>query len=184
MLRNVFAILIGVVMLIVGIAAFQPAIWIASIYLLIVCTAIFVRSSKNSANIISGNAWTERFPAAKYSFGHGEFGIAVEEQTEKIHLMDSGRVKSYPFTDVRSWKTNLQTGGTAAFVGGGAINAISVGSANRNQLKENEKATGLFVSVRDVDKPVWRIKFSDKQDEEEKQQARWMEILNQVVNKA
>lgn len=151
---------------------------------MIVGGAIFIRSSRHSSKVASGKTWTDRFPNAKYSFGHGNYGIAIEDKTQQLHLMDDNQVKSYPFDDLRSWKTNLQSGGTIAFVGGGAINAISVGSANRSQMKANDKASGLFVSVRDVDKPVWRVKFSDDTTEEEKQQARWMEILNQVVNKA
>ena len=183
MARYFFAILIPLVIIWIGISLGSGfVIGIGIVVLMFYGFIFFLKFSKNSSAVASGKEWTSRYPSAKYSFAHGEYGIAVEE--ENIHLMDDGRVKSYPFADVRSWKTNLQTGGTTTFVGGGALNAISVGSANNKQLKDNDKASGLFVSVRDVDKPIWRIKFSDKQDEEEKQQARWMEILNQVVNKA
>ena len=185
MARFIIIIVPAIMMIAIGMFnSFAFISWMGVGLLLFTCLLMFFVSSKNSAKLNQGKEWTERFPSARYSFGHGEYGIAVEDQAEKIHLMDSGQVKSYQFADVRSWKTNLQTGGTTAFVGGGALNAMSVGSANSKQLKDNEKASGLFVSVRDVDKPIWRIKFSDKQDEEERQQARWMEILNQVVNKA
>ena len=132
-----------------------------------------------NSNLSKGGDWVKKYPDSKYKFAYGEYGIAVSEN--QLHLCEYGYTKSYAFNDVRSWKTNLSTGGN--IIGGGNIGQlIDVGIANRKQQKSNEQNTGLFVTVRDVDKPVWRIKFSDNEEEEKTQQARWFEILNQTLN--
>ena len=146
--------------------------------------AIFATRGTNTAVLASqGKAWTAQLPDAKYSFAHGRFGIAVVPQSETIHLMEDGNTKSYEFKDVRSWNTKVQSGGNATYVGGNAFTAMGIGSDNRKTERDNERRTGLFVYVRDVDRPIWRVKFSEDLVEEERQQARWFEILNQTVNR-
>lgn len=133
-----------------------------------------------AADESKGKQWMESFKTSQYKFAHGDFGIAVDQT--HLHLCEDGYTKAYKFEDVRSWKTNLETGGNIVYGGGSVTHAFAVGSANRTQEKNNEKNTGLFVTVRDIDKPVWRIRFSDDADGEKRQQARWFEILNQTLN--
>lgn len=64
-------------------------------------------------------------------------------------LLADGFWKIYLFSDVREWET-------------------------RNGLGKN---SGLYVSVKDVDHPKWRIEMKD-----DGIQARWMEILRQEIN--
>lgn len=152
--------------------------------LVLVGLAILVAQGENtSVQAAQGKAWTAQFPDAKYSFAYGKFGISVVPQTETIHLMEDGNTKTYEFKDIRSWNTNVQSGGNATYVGGNAFTAMGIGSDNRKTERDNERRTGLFVSVRDVDRPIWRVKFSEDLVEEERQQARWFEILNQTVNR-
>ena len=42
--------------------------------------------------------------------------------------------------------------------------------------------TGLFISVKDANTPVWRVRFSKNQQDEARLQRQWMEIFKQVVN--
>ena len=51
--------------------------------------------------------------------------------------------------------------------------------ANARAAKQASANTGLFVLVKDVENPRWRIAMKD-----EGTQARWMEILRQEVNEA
>ena len=132
------------------------------------------------SNQSKGNDWTKKYPDSKYKFAYGEYGIAVSEN--QLHLCEYGYTKSYAFDDVRSWETNLSTGGEIVGGGGNIEQAIHFGIANRKQRKNNEKNTGLFVKVQDVDKPVWHIKLSKNEDEEKTLQARWLEILSQTLN--
>lgn len=161
-------------------AAFAgPGSLIGIFSVVIGCCWLLWAALVGKADSSKGGSWVSKYPDSKYKFGHGDFGIAVGEN--QLHLCEYGYTKSYAFNDVRSWKTNLSTGGN--IIGGGNIGQlIDVGIANRKQQKNNEKNTGLFVTVRDVDKPVWRIKFSNNDEEEEIQQARWFEILNQTLN--
>ena len=132
------------------------------------------------SNHSQGNDWTKKYPDSKYKFVYGEYGIAVGEN--QLHLCEYGYTKSYAFNDVLSWETNLSTGGEIVGGGGNIEQAMHFGIANRKQRKNNEKNTGLFVKVRDVNKPVWHINFSKNEDEEKKLQARWLEILSQTLN--
>lgn len=132
------------------------------------------------SNQSKGDAWIKSYPGSKYKFAYGECGIAVGEN--QLHLCEYGYTKSYAFNDIRSWETNLSTGGEIIGGGGNIEQAIHFGIANRKQQKNNEKNTGLFVKVRDVDKPIWRIRFSKNEEEEKSLQAKWFEILSQTLN--
>lgn len=54
-----------------------------------------------------------------------------------------------------------------------SVNAANIG-ANIGQGIVNNRASGLFVYVKDVDHPVWRVEIFKTAE-----QARWMEILTQ-----
>ena len=140
-----------------------------------------------STGIVTVEQWITALPECKYKHGKGYYGIALDEVKQNIHLFDNGFSKIYPFSDIREWTTNVATGGKihAAFGTGlvNVANSFSVGSANRAQDKQNQEETGFFISVRDIDRPVWRIRFTDDIEGEAKFHARWMEILKQVVNK-
>ena len=183
MFKAIFPIGIGLlVILILGILGGQSFGWWMGGGLIVFTLAILAfKGADQSAKAKQGNEWSDRFPGATYKFAHGDFGIVADESAKVLHLMESGRTKSYGFSDVREWTTKLQTGGGVAYGGGGAMNALAVGSTNREQQKNNAQNSGLFVSVRDVDKPVWRISFSKDEAEEKAQQARWHEILTQLL---
>ena len=184
MKKLILPIVIGVFMMLIGVLGGHSfSGWMGAALLAFAALMWFVASSRNSGRVAEGKEWLGRFPGVKYGFAYGEYGIAVDAANDVIQLKDAGRAKSYPFADIRSWRTNLQSGGMSTYVGGGAVSALGVIGSNSNQAKANDKATGLFVTMKDVDKPVWRIRFSDNEQEEEQQQSRWLEILTQTVNK-
>lgn len=51
---------------------------------------------------------------------------------------------------------------------------IAAAGHNARNARRNRKESGLFISVRDIDRPEWRIDMPN-----EKNQKRWMEILRQ-----
>lgn len=153
------------------------------IFLIVFSFTLFALKNKTIAKRTSrGEKWKAQFPAASYSYSYADNGIAIDLESSKIHLLETGKYKEYPLSAVRSWRTSHLSGGETMLVGNSAINAVAVMAANAKQAKANINGTGLFVSVRDVDHPEWRIKFADNDVEEKKQQNRWHEILNQVVN--
>lgn len=113
-----------------------------------------------------------------YSASGPKWGIAVSSQTQQIALISGGNSKVYGFGDVRKWETSFERPGHVS----NAVNiasALAADAANLRMQREAKANTGLFITVRDVDHPVWRIPLLDKP-----QQARWMEILRQAINNA
>ena len=140
---------------------------------------------KSLIGVHDGNqdqTWLEEFSRCKYKFSGEGTGIALDEVENKIHLRRDDYSKSYAFNDVRSWNTNLQTGGSHIYGGGQVFHALAVGSANKKQEKSNSENTGLFIKVKDINTPEWRIRFSSNESVEKAEQTRWMEILTQVLN--
>lgn len=112
----------------------------------------------------------------KYSFRGGSSAIAICPERKLLKLKEGRNEKEYGFADVRNWEANQQTGGMA--IGGGNLNsAMAASSHNFGVAMANKRASGLFVTVKDIDNPVWRINMLDKKD-----QQRWMEILRQTIN--
>lgn len=129
-----------------------------------------------------GDSGSERSAQAK-SFGLGaqyayvadNTGIAVDPGKETVRLKNGSNIQTYPFSAIRGWRPNLSTGG--AIVGATGAAGPAAGSANLRNERENRKNSGLFVSVRDIDHPEWRIDMPN-----ENNQKRWMEILRQSIN--
>ncbi len=97
-------------------------------------------------------------------------GIALNPATRKIALIEAGARKAYSFDDIREWQTIHETAGVV--VGGGLQGAI----ANIGESSGAAARSGMFITVRDIDRPKWRIVMPQKEH------ARWMEIMRQVVN--
>ena len=124
-------------------------------------------------SFISGkgnNAFSEGY---KYSFSNSGTGIALSPEQKIIKLKDKRNVKEYPFSDVRKWSTNISTGGH--FMGGG----VQVAAHNVRTNRKNKVESGLFIQVKDIDNPEWRVAMMNK-----KEQDRWMEILQQTINES
>lgn len=137
-------------------------------------------SIKKAADTAS--AYEAMLKAAGVARGSGvdhseaETGIAINKTAQTLTLLKDGSHKTYLYTDVRKWESRKERPGQ--FVGGGNLSSIAmVMTAEANAKREASANTGLFVTVRDVDNPVWRIAMKD-----EGQQARWMEILEQELN--
>lgn len=106
----------------------------------------------------------------------GDSGIALDPEKKEIHLYSKPNYKTYKFEDVRRWETNIQTGGQIYGTG------LAVASANIAAARSNVKNSGLFLDVRDIDFPRWRIEFNLRKIE--KEIPRWMEILRQHINES
>ena len=85
-----------------------------------------------------------------FKWAYDNTGLALDTATRTIHLKNKETAKSYSFDDVREWKYNVQTGGEI-------ING-SVGTNYGIHLK-NKAQSGLFIMMRDIEYPQWRISF-------------------------
>lgn len=112
--------------------------------------AIF--SNSNSNDEIIGNIFPEA-KNLKYKHWCDQTAIAIDGLSKKIYLANHGVSKIYEFSDVREWRTSVNTGGN--IVGGmvmtgglaGSMQNMQVAAANRRIRKENEANTGLFINV-------------------------------------
>lgn len=119
--------------------------------------------------------------ASNAGWDHAEqdSGVAVNMAARTLTLLSNGKRKTYPFSDVREWSSNLATASQVVPIGGGFAGAFAMGSANVAAGLRAASATGFFVTVRDMENPKWRIEMSS-----ESVQARWMEILEQAINES
>ena len=113
-----------------------------------------------------------------HEHSEGDSAIAVNPQARTVTLMAGDVWKTYAFADVRGWSSNLVRAGRY-LVGGSALGGAAALSANASARREAAAESGLFVEVRDIGQPKWRVAMSNAQ-----LQARWMEILRQEINES
>lgn len=110
---------------------------------------------------------------AGYLFASGvesASGIALNPTTRQIALIEGPQRKAYSFDDIREWQTIHETAGQV--IGGGLQGTIS----NIGNNAAAAARSGMFIVVRDIDRPKWRIVMPKNEHD------RWMEIMRQVVN--
>ncbi|PPT97587.1 hypothetical protein XaraCFBP7407_06130 [Xanthomonas arboricola pv. arracaciae] len=112
----------------------------------------------SAALIAAGSGYALKLHSAKAAFkanyqrAHFSRATAVALSTERssIRLKQGRAVKTYGFTDIRAW--------------------------DKHWHRSKREGT-LTVSVRDLDHPVWTLKFGD-----ETEMNKWFELLNQAIN--
>ncbi len=104
-------------------------------------------------------------------------GVAINKQAKTLTLKMQDNWKTYPFTAIREWETRNERAGQ--IVATGLAGGVAALGANERMAREAKQNTGLFITVKDVDNPKWRIAMKD-----EHMQARWMEILRQELNES
>lgn len=103
-----------------------------------------------------------------HAWGDGKGGIGISQDRKRVALCEKGILKIYDRDQVRSHHCTVVTPGVV--VGGGMQgSAHNIGAAIAAG-----KETGLFVRVKDIDAPVWRIPIKD-----DRTQVVWDEILLQ-----
>lgn len=106
-------------------------------------------------------------------FDHSEdgTGIAINVKSRAVALIGDGGFKTYGYEQLRSW-VDRETRPTG--VVGGTVQAAA---DNVRAAREAAANTGLFVAVKDVERPEWRVAMKDRMA-----RARWMELLRQQIN--
>ena len=103
-------------------------------------------------------------------------GVALDTANRVIFLKNKSLEKSYSFDDIRNFKYNVSSGGQ--IIGGKGLQAAAY---NIRVIKENDANSGLFITIRDIDNPQWKIAFPYN-GKIESELLRWMEIFRQYVN--
>jgi len=115
--------------------------------------------------------------AIKEMPGYGT-GSGMAVQGDRIFIMENGEIAAVPFSRIRSWTWEIQGRSKIAILGAGpgdhraSMQAIEM---NRAASREAALSSGFFLSIADVDKPVWRFGSGDQKVLE-----RWDEILTQL----
>lgn len=102
-------------------------------------------------------------------------GIALNPKTMTLGLLGEGGYQFYGYDKIREWASNEERAG--GVVGVGVQGSVAAAGANIRAAREAKANTGLFVTVKDVGRPSWRVAMADKAT-----RARWMEILQQELN--
>lgn len=103
-------------------------------------------------------------------------GVMLDPKGKRLVVYNGGDWRAYAYADVRQWEAVTETAGAVAPVGGLPNQLAGMGMAIGN-ARRAAKGTGLFITVRDVKNPRWRITMSRERDRD-----RWMEILRQELN--
>lgn len=139
--------------------------------------AWFLVNRANGRNALREGVLREAGIAPGRGFDHteGGSGIALNPTAKTLSLWADGCAKRYDYAEVREWVAQYEKAGE--IVGVGLQGAMAAGGANFRAGRAAKANTGLFVTVRDVEHPKWRVAMRDKTT-----QARWMEILRQEIN--
>lgn len=114
--------------------------------------------------------FTSELGEAKYLEYQNRSGIAVAGNGD-IVLSEGDFTKSYPKNAIREWQKSVYERGV---VSGGGLAGLAVIAQEEARAKAG---TGLFISVRDVERPQWHIQIRDQGT-----LTKWMEILRQEIN--
>jgi hypothetical protein len=112
----------------------------------------------------------------KYKSVFKSCAIGIDPDNKLLHLSQNGHYKVYSFSDIRTWGSNIEAGGT--YITGG----LAAVAANVSIQRQNAANTGFFIEVRDIDFPKWKIDFGG--GDLKATHARWMEIFRQYVNES
>lgn len=102
-------------------------------------------------------------------------GIGINAAAKSLTVWNGGTCKTYAYDAVREWETS-KVRMTSQAMGFGLASALAVGAANSSAAINAAAATGLFLTVKDIDNSKWRISMDS-----EAVQARWAEILQQEL---
>lgn len=113
-----------------------------------------------------------------YDYFNDASGYAISVSDGKIYLCSNGVEKLFDKNDIRSIEKQWVTPGKQHVVGKvGAADAAVLQHMKNKAGKEAYDSSGIFVNVRDIDTPVFQIKFVKDED-----MFRSFEIIRQFID--
>ncbi|MGA2886766.1 MAG: DUF4755 domain-containing protein [Terracidiphilus sp.] len=103
-------------------------------------------------------------------------GIAIDEINRVLILQSGTFTARYDFKAIRSVEWHLHEGGKVVAPGAGVRASFEAGAHNIANLVENEDHSGLFVTVSDLERPIWQVRMTS-----EKELRHWNAILSQTA---
>ncbi|QJE02531.1 DUF4755 domain-containing protein [Massilia forsythiae] len=116
--------------------------------------------------------------AGDRGFDHAEegTGIALNQAKRVVAVLADGSYREYRYEQVRQWSIREERAG-AVVPAFGVASGVAAAGANARMARDALANTGLFLTVKDVDRPGWRVAMKDARTRE-----RWMELLRQEIN--
>lgn len=109
---------------------------------------------------------------------HAEDGtaIALNPGKREVGVQVGQSFQIYSYEKVRRWEAREERPAVvvARF---GVANGVAAAGAQARLAREAAANTGLFIEVKDVEAPSWRIVMKDQST-----RSRWMELLRQEIN--
>jgi hypothetical protein len=153
----------------------QLAVLVGVIYLVVKLCQKLASSSRASsaAPVVPVEIVALGQPAYQHTWSGTS--IALFPKASKIFLTDGNFRQVYEFAHLRQWRKHWVTGGKESYEGNGPVGRVYL--RNRKTEAKNRAESGLFIDVRDVNRPIWRVAFGSEHDLN-----RWFEIMQQVLN--
>ena len=114
-------------------------------------------------------------PGVGWEHREGQTWLALNPRDRTVTMMIGSLIKTYAYADIRAWEAVSQT--ADRFVGGTFQGGLAAAGANARANAAAAAQSGFFVTVRDVDHPIWRISMLAPIT-----QAKWMELFRQELN--
>lgn len=93
-------------------------------------------------------------------------GVAFDPENGQVLLMGNALPQIYTRAQIRSVESRIVSPGEWYTTGGRLLEkacaAINTSLNNRTERRKAYNKSGLFVEIRDIDHPVWQIKFSEE----------------------
>lgn len=150
-------------------------------------------SSTKTPKIVAMDWWLNTKSHCQYKYAYDNSGIALDIYRKILHVAGlqsqgqeyyaSGQIfveRSYPFSDIRSLE-GIIPGVRNAIYYGNAADHFDIERKNRLAQLEAEAGTGLLVEVKDIQCPIWFIRFYRSQNTD-RELRQWREIFAQYVN--
>lgn len=144
--------------------------WIVVIFLIIVgVSALSSNKKKLSSTRVLGLAKDLFGEEVSYWYDKFNTGIVIDKNHEKVLLVEGEKSQVFNISQIRSYEKKK----CDIYIP--TVNGINANIARCKAYADARRQTGLFITVSDVEHPVWRISMQDEND-----QQRWYEILTQL----
>jgi hypothetical protein len=171
MIPAALAAFVGVLLLAIGMFGGGALVFIAGVVLLVpMAILLYLERLYNTLGRDRFEQVASEFGATQRWWGE-RTGIALSSKNSKVVLASDGTLKTYDFSDIRAWRSSLDTSFVVAGTGAAAAGA-QVGMGLRRMAN-----TGVFVTVKDIDHPEWHVRIRKNLELN-----RWYELMTQVVN--
>jgi hypothetical protein len=102
-------------------------------------------------------------------------GLGVDTEKSVLFIKSGKTSARYDLAAIRSIEKRFFSGGQIVVIGGGG-GGFGATAYNDGVAQGNAQASGLFFTMRDLDHPIWQVRFRTQNDLN-----RWYEVFSQLI---